>query len=437
MNARPQGEAGPGSLLRLGVTLAAGRLGRPRSFDPGRAVCHWARAALARNGTDGSGLPVRVGKRGFLLVESQAQSREILDGSPATDGLPPGRLKREAMGFLAPGALTIAHGADWSRLRALHEEVLGFDPQGPLAAPFLACVWEAFEGPVRSRSEIRAAMGRAMLGIVLGERGEADADLPGEIHALFGAVQSPLRRKLLGGRYRKRRERLYAALAERWAKTTGDDPSLLGRAARLAPLETGRPDTQELLDQVPHWMFTFTGSGTDLLHRTLAVLAARVDAQARVRAEIASAGVQGRPEAIVGLDYVRACLLETGRLFPPVTRTFHARPAAPGSDQADEEVVHYFPLLHRDETLSSSVHDFVPERWLGPEPDPAASASLLFLAGPRSCPGWELILFVCAAAIARQLGEHEMRIQDSRLSRDPLPFTFPNGEARLHPVRTP
>src|SRR4051812_7874433 len=29
---------------------------------------------------------------------------------------------------------------------------------------------------------------------------------------------------------------------------------------------------QQLLEQIPHWMFTFTGSGTDLLVRTVALV---------------------------------------------------------------------------------------------------------------------------------------------------------------------
>jgi hypothetical protein len=101
------------------------------------------------------------------------------------------------------------------------------------------------------------------------------------------------------------------------------------------------------------------------------------------------------------------------------------------------EVVHWFPLLQRDDALGAAVHDFRPDRWLGEELDPAAAASNLFLRGPRVCPGKDLILFVCKAAIARQVGELGLGgplnggSRASRLAHDPLPVSFPEGEAQF------
>lgn len=95
------------------------------------------------------------------------------------------------------------------------------------------------------------------------------------------------------------------------------------------------------------------------------------------------------------------------------------------------ETVHYFPLLQRDPELDASIDAFRPDRWLEPEPDPAVRASNLFLRGPRACPGEDLILFVCKAALARQVGEIGITVRPSRLGHDPLPVTFPAGEARF------
>ncbi len=428
------GRSGFGALLQLAVAVVAGRLTRPRRFDPGRTVCRWAQSRLVRGGEES--IAIRIGRRDFLVMGPGEGSREILDGSPAAHGLRPGELKREAMGFLAPRALTIAHGEDWARLRALHDQVLAFQGDHALAQTFLECVRDAFHAPVRSTREVREAMGRAMQGIVLGERSGRNPELPADVHALFGAVQSPLRRKLLGWRYRKRRETLYATLAARWAGATADDPSLLGLASRFMPPSPSLREREELLEQIPHWMFTFTGSGTDLFRRTLSMITSRPAVHVRVREELADTGSLDRAEAIRGLRFVPACLLETGRLFPPVTRTLHRGDPREGFGTFDTEIVHYFPLLHRDEALGSSVHDFRPDRWLGSAPDPPALASLLFLRGPRACPGRELILFVCCVALARQLGDLELRVRRTCLSHDPLPVTFPESEARFQAERT-
>jgi hypothetical protein len=74
------------------------------------------------------------------------------------------------------------------------------------------------------------------------------------------------------------------------------------------------------------------------------------------------------------------------------------------------------------------VDEFRPERWLTDDLDAAAGASNLFLRGPRGCPGEDLILFVCEAAIRHQLGESGITARPSRLSTDPLPVSFPAGD---------
>jgi cytochrome P450 len=279
-----------------------------------------------------------------------------------------------------------------------------------------------------------------MTSIVIGpDQADDGADPAAEAAALFAAVQSPLRRRLLGFRYRPRRDRFYALLARRWGGAAdADATTLLALARRHAP----DANRDELLQQVPHWMFTFTGSGTDLLARTLALVTSRAETRRRVLEEIAAAGAPDRAETVERLPFLNACLLETGRLFPPVTRTFHgAAPNGGASDAAHEaarggrgpEYVHWFPLLQRDDALGPDVHAFRPDRWLAPEPDAAAAASNLFLRGPRACPGADLILFVCRAALARQIGELGVAARSERLARDPLPVAFPGREARFTP----
>lgn len=421
MSTEAAASAAPADLLRLVLRLARDRVG---GRDPGRVVCRWARDLLEEKG--GDSVRIRVARRTFLLVGSEPRSLELLSPSPAAGALPPGDLKRNAMSFLAPQALTIAHGEEWSRLRSFHDKALVFGPAHPFTQAFLERTRAAFAQPVRTVDEVRAAMGRAMLGIVLGEEGTEDSAVPDDVHALFQALQSPLRRRLGSARYRAKREALYALLRERLEGVEEGEASLVALARRYSSNGAGPLDGERLVQQLPHWMFTFTGSGTDLLARTLAMVTARPPVHRRIREELAAAGPPEEVESVFRLAYVRATLLETGRLFPPVTRTFHRG--------VDGEVVHYFPLLHRDDALDPTVHHFRPERWSDPDRlDSAAASSSLFLRGPRACPGRELILFVCMAALARQVGELGLGDRNSPLSRDPLPITFPAGEARFQP----
>ena len=415
--------AGLGDLLRLGARLGAGWLRQRGDFDPAATGCHWARELAARDGADS--LTIAVAGKRLEVVTARARSEDVLAGPPLQGGYRAGHTKRSAMGFLAPHALTITDGEDWTRLRAFNERVLGTGAPHPFAQAFLEPVREAFSRPVATIDDVRRAMGQAMVGIVLGNDPAEPGDPAEDVRILFDVVQSPLRRKVLGFRHHTRRQRLYARLARAWdAAAAQEQLTLVALARSLAP-DLPR---QQLLEQVPHWMFTFTGSGTDLLTRSLALITARPPVRERVRAEIAAAGPAASADSISRMPYLDACINETGRLFPPVTRTFHRPPSRAAHSAA--EVVHFFLLLQRDDTLGPTVHSFRPERWLSPELDEPAAASNLFLRGPRACPGKDLILFVCRAAISRQL-ELGVAAHGSRLARDPLPITFPKREARF------
>jgi hypothetical protein len=412
--------AGPFDLARLLAQLGAGKL--RGDFDAQAAGCRWARALTEETGA--AELRIGVLGRGVDLVTTRTRSEQVLSAEPETGTHEPGRLKAGGMAFLAPAALAVASGERWHRLRAFNEQVLATRDTHPFAQHFLETVRAAFDSPVTGPDDVRRALGRAMVGIVLGEPPADGSDPADDARVLFDVVQNPVRRKLLGFRYRGRRDRLYALIERRWQEAGDADRTLIALARRTS---SGGPST-ELFQQVPHWMFTFTGSGSALLTRTLAMITARPAVRERVSAELAAAGPPERAETIQRLDFLNACLLETGRLFPPVTRTFHHTDAKRG---AGREIVHYFPLLQRDDTLGPSVHHFVPERWLQPVLDPPAAASNLFLRGPRACPGSDLILFVCRAAAARLIGELRLSGSASTLSRDPLPLSFPERTARF------
>jgi cytochrome P450 len=415
--------AGAGDLARLAARLGAGFVRRSSTFDPGSVVCEWAREIT--KGDNSADVAISLLGRHLKLVAHRARSEQVLSSVPGPAGYIAGKSKVKAMSFLAPRALTIADGDAWRRLRSFNEQVLGTGDIHPFAQDFLQHVRDAFAEPVSDIGDIRAAMGQAMVGIVLGDKADADVDPTEDVRALFAAVQSPVRRKLLGFTYRGRRTRLYDLLKRRWEESRDGELSLIARA-RATQADV---DGQGLLQQIPHWMFTFTGSGTDLLARTLMLVTSRPQVHRRVLDEIQGAGPAESAETISRLPYLNACLLETGRLFPPVTRTFH-RDGTP-SARPEEEIVHYFPLLQRDDALGPTVHSFQPERWLEPELDAAAQASNLFLRGPRACPGMDLILFVCRAASARQLGELKLAGRNERLLRDPLPISFPEKNPRF------
>lgn len=420
---------GLADLGRLAWRAAASLVRDPGSFDGGRVLHDWLRDLTIRHGNANVMLNVIVMR--LLLVTDRDLSRHILAQYPHDSGYVAGTLKRRAMSYLAPRALTIADGEAWQRLRPVNERVLCTGRPHDFQTLFLGHVRRAFARPVVSVEDIRACMGRAMLDIVFGA-GVAPVDLADDIRVLFGLVENPIARALRGPFERPRLRRLYDTVVNALARDdAAPNASLLGMACTAG--RSAMDD--ELPQQVPHWMFTFSGSGSDLLARGLAMIGSRPDVHARVRAEIAAAGQLDDPGAIDGLEFLEACLLEAARLYPPVTRTFHRSPqgdAAPTPPiAAGTEILHVFSLTDRDTASDPTADAYRPERWLATREQAEAAYPNLFLSGARHCPGRDLILFVCKGAAAMLLGETGLTVTSDRLARDPVPFTFPEATVRF------
>lgn len=409
-------------LCGLGARTAGAALRGPRSFDAGRVLHDWLKQLTIRYGSPN--VRLNIPRMPLLLVTDRELSRRILGDPPRRAGFSPGTPKRKGMSFLAPEALTVAEDEAWTRLRPFNEQVLCAGGPHQHQRAFLGRVRRAFAEPPSSVSDLRERMGRAMLDIVFGE-GVAPGRLASEARDLFGLVQNPLKRRLGGARARRRVAGLYQSLRDQWERSDGTPAdSLLGMA------RTGLDGESDgtLLQQVPHWMFTFNGSGADLLTRGLALIGSRPDVLDRVRRELADAGPLDDPGAVGRLAYLESCLLEGARLFPPVRFTFHrcGGHAVAGETRipAGTEILQVFSLGQRDREFDSTADDFRPERWSEPGSRAEAAYPNLFLSGARRCPGRDLILFVCKGAAASLL-HSGLEVRSERLARDPAPFTFP------------
>lgn len=421
-------------LLRLAGGLLRAFLRRPSAPDTSQALSNWMKGVTRRTSSENVILNFLVKK--VLLVTGRDLSRHILAERPRGDGYAAGALKRKAMTFLAPRGLTILQDELWERQRPFHENVLCAGRPHEHEQAFLLQVHRAFAAPVGGIADIRKAMGQVMRGVVFGE-GVAPERVSEDVQVLFDLVQSPLKRVLRGGKEKGRRKRFYDDLRTLWRGAEGEGgkrPALLSRARRFVPAEA---DEGEMLEQIPHWMFTFTQSGADLLARTLALVASRPAVRARVIEEIRANGPLDQAASVARWKYLEACLWEAGRVFPPVTKTTHDAP--PKGDVFDGaqippgiEIAHYFPTMQRDVAGDPTSNDFQPERWLGEGGygDPHAATNL-FLSGARVCPGQDLIRFVCKAAIALLLARHDLQVEGGALSRAPLPFSFPEKQIRF------
>ena len=418
--------AGFVDVLRLGGAML-GELARHRGkASMRRAVRGWSERTSVRLGN--ADFVLKVGSKRLLLVGGLELSRCVLAPRPGTDGLVAGNIKQKAMATLAPKALTISDGDDWTRRRAFNEFVLDSGHLHSLAPMIAAAARTAFREPITNVESIRDAMRRTMLAVDFGE-GVAPDHIAADLEYLSGLVQNPLRRMLLGPFAGGRRRRLRSAIATMWASAESGPASLLKRAREAPPL-----GDDEVLEQVPHWMFTFLGSATDLLAHALWLALSHEPTRTALVAEIASAGES--LSSLDGLPLLNGCLLEAAQLYPTTNRTFHHTTQAVTLGAtvvpANVEIVHWFPLLQPAQPVAPS---FRPRRWAdghttSDEPfDP-------FLGGSRACPGKHLILFVCKVAMAELLVSRPVALACAALDVYALPMELPAGLPRFAP-RTP
>ena len=183
-------------------------------------------------------------------------------------------------------------------------------------------------------------------------------------------------------------------------------------AERLSAYATSRAAAE---DQVAQWLFAFDAAGIATF-RALAVLASTDRLMERARND---AG----PE----LPFLRACLLESVRLWPTTPAILRQSDRATDWNGSimpkDTGVLIHVPFLHRDDARLPFAHRFVPDIWL--DGDAAAWPLIPFSAGPGECPAKNLVLLLASNTLATLLTEHRFALPPSRpINPDQLPATF-------------
>ena len=416
-------------LMRLAGGITGEIIRHPLSFSVRTPFRTWLRRAARRRGSEN--LVLNFGVKQILLVGGKELSQGILDAYPKPDGITMGEMKRKGMSVLAPHALTISDGPEWERLRAFNEQALEAGRPHKFERDFVGHVLAAFNAPIRDIDGIRTAMSRSMLGVVFG--GRAPRSVADDVQALFELVQNPIKRVIRARSGRRRRERLYATLRDLWRDPSAAQTASLLTAAHRETTAGSAIDETVLLEQFPHWMFTFTGSGTDLVARALTLILSDANARRKVEAELERAGPLEDPATIDGLAYVEACLVEGAHLFPPVTRTFHSAPNGASVNGVmippRMEVLHSFPLISGSD--ATEARRFRPERWM--ERAKAPPGFDPFLGGARHCPGRSIILHVSKAALAVMIGRQRLVLEGVTLRTDALPPEFPRRGVKFRP----
>ena len=357
------------------------------------------------------------------VVLAPAHVQRVLDESPEPFAVATTE-KRAVLSHFQPKGVILSHGPARADRRRFNEAVLDTPrPVHHLHDHFVPIVHEEAErliATARASGDLgwdafADAWFRVVRRVVFGDVARDDHTLTDELAQLRSdanwAFLKPKRTKL--------RQRFYNRLS------TYLDQAEPGSLAGVMVATTSTSDTLPI-QQVPQWLFAFDPAGMTTF-RTLALIATHPQHAARVREEIEAQ----RAEARADFPYLRACVLESLRLWPTtpllVRQTTEQTTWETGTLGPQTGIIMYTPFFHRDDRRLPFAHRFAPQVWFENEP-PQEWALVPFSAGPAICPGRNLVLLLASTMLAALLDNHEARLKPPlRLdARRPLPGTLNN-----------
>lgn len=342
--------------------------------------------------------------------------------------------KRKALEHFEPDMALVSHGPERAERRRFNEEVLQSEcPVHGLGARFAQVVeQEANELFTRVEehdgkldwSMFDETWNRVVRRVVLGDSARDDQALTEMLEKLRSAGNWAF----LHPGHDKVKDDFHERLCTYLDR--GEEGSLAAEIARVPTTDTTQPE-----HQVPQYLFAFDPAGMATF-RALALLAAHPDHAERAQVEISENLHQPAPT----LDYLRACVLESLRLWPTtpmvLRQTTEETEWENGTMPAETSVLLLAPYFHRDDRVLDNANLFDPDLWL--QPGEAGNWPMMpFSGGPGICPGRRVVLTVTSHMLARLLQGRECQLSppDRLLSSKPMPPLLNNYDLEFK-IRT-
>ncbi|MBB3052949.1 hypothetical protein FHS23_003992 [Prauserella isguenensis] len=362
---------------------------------------------------DHRGRPVqlRLPGRSVTVLLDHADVGHLLAEAPAP--FSPATLeKRAALRRFQPHGVLISEGGERAERRDLNEEAL----QPGHEVHHIAGGWPATIAShagglptVVGWEQFSDTWWRLVREITLG--GDTVDDR--EITDLLTALRQRANWAYLVPKLRRHRERLLELVRQQVA---ANRPGSLASALVAAADHAGsggrshgsrHTGSDAVASQLLHWLFAFDAAGIATF-RTLALLAAHPDMLRRAREEARD----GAADAPRQLPFLRACVLESLRLWPTTPALLREARTDTAWARNGATLLAFAPLFHRDSARLPYADRFAPDVWL--DGRAAAQPALVpFSAGPAACPGRDVVLFTTATFLAVFLRDREPQLDET------------------------
>lgn len=324
------------------------------------------------------------------LVTSMKYIKLILDNSPFVFGV--GKLKNQTFKSFMSENVGVSEGCPWKKRRKWNDEVLDFRTD----VMHLHIRQILLENNIPLNFSAFTDMGKKIvLRIVFN-----NDNINPEIFNIFSEANSL---KV----FSDSNFQIDPKLMSTYLKHLNENISNPRRNSLLYFAKKIIPDRNELIHQIPHWMFPITGLIATTVPRLLLILLHHPSTFQKLINEISQIDVRSVKE-ITRCYYLRSCILEMLRLNNPVVTTFRTllnpQFQFPESDVTFQRGTQFLilnnPIL-RDPAFFNEPNKYKPERWNKNMEN--SYYSIMFNQGPQKCPGKEMAIFITSSFIIQFL----------------------------------
>jgi cytochrome P450 len=326
-------------------------------------------------------------------------------------------LKKRALSRFVPGALVISNRDEARERRPFNTAALELGRLHRDAESFAATA----AGEANRLLDAGGGTVRWSDFVSLGERisqrlilGRTDADLTKRLRRMVRLANVLLRDVPSYSAF-------YETLDRYLAKNESARGCLLDSAKALMGGRGSADASLQVPSQVGFWLFVLKDAVELHVARTLALIAAHPEVQARVRDEIRAAGTL-TAASIDGLRHLEACIAEQLRLWTPVPlllrRAEEPFTLVDGIPIAEEhQILIHAGFHHRDPRVFGDFADSF-------RPDAASAPSYVFSAHDRGCAGRSLATFVLKAALAALLARSRFELIGPQVCPGRIPYLY-------------
>jgi len=376
---------------------------------------------------------VRFPLRKTLIVMAPATMDAML---LSEENSPDPMLKKRALSRFVPDGLIVSRNPEAHERRGFNTDVLDLcKPHRHSEAFVTIAVAEAARLTAGGRSEFRWAdfqsLGQRISHQVILGMGQSEPDL-GRHLARMVALSNWLVRDVPGF------SAFYARMDQLLARQeTVSTARCLMHDATAALADGSATASAKVPAQIGFWFFVLKDAIELHVTRTLALIAAHPQVQARVREEIKAAGPL-TADSIAGLRYLEACIKEQLRLWTPVPLLLRRAEekfllgAAGIPVEAEEQLLIHAGIYHRDPRIFGDVADtFAPDAAGGPN----FPKVYFFSDHGRGCAGRSLVTFMLKATLAPLLGGSQFQLAGPAIQPGRIAYLYDHFAIDLRPLR--